>query len=479
MPKYDYDLIVIGGGAAGLTASTFAGQSAAKTLLIEKEKKLGGDCLHYGCVPSKSLIKSGYAYNITKNASRYGLPEMGVPPVDFAQVTKRIRGIIDTIQKHDEPGYLDKRYNVETRFGKPKFIDQHTIDLDGKTFTSRYFVLAMGSSAFIPPVEGIANVPYVTNTGIFSLEKLPASLIVLGGGPIGVEMAQAFSRLGSKVTIVQSAGQLLAREDADVAELVKQQLESEGVEIMLNTRVDKVVSAGGGVELSVNYAGYSNTISGDTLLVSAGRRANVEGLGLERAGVKYSDRGVVVDHRLRTTAKNIYACGDVNGGLLFTHVASYEAVVAVYNCILKIPKKANYTYVPWCTYMDPEVASIGINEKRAREAGITYTVQKDYFKDNDRALAEGETEGFIKILINKKGKAIGVQIVGFHAGDLIHEWVPVLNGRVSLSTLSGSIHAYPTMAEINKNSAVNYLVSTIPPWTKKITKWLFGYQGKA
>jgi pyruvate/2-oxoglutarate dehydrogenase complex dihydrolipoamide dehydrogenase (E3) component len=292
-------------------------------------------------------------------------------------------------------------------------------------------------------------------------------------------MAQAFSRLGSKVTIVQSAGQLLAREDADVAELVKHQLESEGVEIMLNTRVDKVVSAGGGVELSVNYAGYSNTISGDTLLVSAGRRANVEGLGLERAGVKYSDRGVVVDHRLRTTAKNIYACGDVNGGLLFTHVASYEAVVAVYNCILKIPKKANYTYVPWCTYMDPEVASIGINEKRAREAGITYTVQKDYFKDNDRALAEGETEGFIKILINKKGKAIGVQIVGFHAGDLIHEWVPVLNGRVSLSTLSGSIHAYPTMAEINKNSAVNYLVSTIPPWTKKITKWLFGYQGKA
>lgn len=478
MGKYQYDMIVIGGGAAGLTASTFAGQSGAKTLLIEKEEKLGGDCLHYGCIPSKSLIKSSYAYNVTRNAKKYGLPEMGVPPVDFAQVTKRIRAIIDMIQKHDEPAYLNEKFNVETQFGEPKFLDNHTITLNGQTITSRYFVLAMGSSAYIPSVEGIEQVPYVTNTGIFSLEKLPASLIVLGGGPIGVEMAQAFSRLGSKVTIVQSSGQLLAREDEDISRLAKQILESEGIEIMLNTRVDKVAATNGGVELSVNYAGYSNMISGDTLLVSTGRRANVEGLDLKNAGIKYSPRGIKVDHRLRTTMKNIYACGDVTGGLQFTHIASHEAIVAIYNCILKIPKKANYDFVPWCTYMDPEVASIGLNEKRALEAGIDFKIQKDYFKENDRALAESETHGFIKILINKKGKPIGVQIVGFHAGDLIHEWVPVLNGKVSLSTLSDAIHAYPTMAEINKNSTVNYLVSTIPPWTKKIAKFLFGYQGK-
>lgn len=479
MSKYDYDLIVIGGGAAGLTASTFAGQSAAKTLLIEKEEKLGGDCLHYGCIPSKSLIKSSYAYNVIRQAEKYGLPKIDLPPVDFAQVRDRIRGIIGTIQKHDEPDYLKEKFNVETQFGKPQFVDNHTITLNGETITSRYFVLAMGSSPLIPPVEGIEDVPYITNMEIFSLDQLPESMIVLGGGPIGMEMAQAFVRLGVKVTVIQSREQLLPKEDEDVAAFVKKRLESEGVEICLNARAVKVARENGSLILTVEQKGQQRMIRGDTLLVSTGRKANVEGLDLEHAGVEYTPKGIRVDNKLRTTIKNIFACGDVNGGLQFTHVASYEAVVAIYNAILKIPKKADYTHVPWCTYLDPEVASIGYNEKRAKAADIEYKVQVDYFEENDRALAEGETKGFIKILINKKGKAIGVQIIGFHAGDLIHEWVPVLNGKVSLSTLSDAIHAYPTMAEINKNSTVNYLVSTIPPWTKKITKLLFGYQGKA
>jgi len=478
MSKYQYDLIVIGGGAGGLTASTFAGQSAAKTLLIEKYKKLGGDCLHFGCVPSKSLIKSGYAYNIIRQAEKYGLPKIDLPPVDFTKVRDRIEGVIGTIQKHDEPEYIQDKYNVETKFGSPQFVDDHTIDLNGEKITSRYFVIATGSAPFIPPIEGISDVSYITNLQIFSLDQLPESLVVIGAGPIGMEMAQAFHRLGSKVTVLETTECILPREDEDVSCYVHELLAKEGIDFIVNARVTKLEQNGSVIKISAEKDGQIQTIESEALLVSTGRKANVDGLGLEKAGVEY-DRTIDVNKKMQTSQKHIYAVGDVTGGYQFTHVASYEAVVAIYNAILKIPKKADYTHVPWCTYLDPEVASIGYNEKRAKEAGIEFKVQIDHFKDNDRALAESETHGFIKILINKKGKPIGIQIVGFHAGDLIHEWVPVLNGKVSLSTISDAIHAYPTMAEINKNSTVNYLVSTIPPWTKKITKFLFGYQGKA
>jgi len=478
MGKYQYDLIVIGGGAGGLTASTFAGQSAAKTLLIEKFKKLGGDCLHFGCVPSKSLIKSGYAYNVIRQAEKYGLPKVDLSPVDFTKVRDRIQGVIGTIQEHDEPEYIQDKYNVETKFGSPQFVDDHTIDLNGEKITSKYFVIATGSSPFIPPIEGIQDVSYITNLQIFSLDKLPESLVVIGAGPIGMEMAQSFHRLGSKVTVVETTECILPREDEDVSCYVHELLDKEGIDFIVNARVTKLEQNGNVIKLIAEKDGQMQTIESQTLLVSTGRKANVDGLDLEKASVEY-DRTIQVNEKMQTSQKHIYAVGDVTGGYQFTHVASYEAVVAIYNAILKIPKKANYTHVPWCTYLDPEVASIGYNEKRAKEAGIEYKVQIDHFKENDRALAESEAHGFIKILINKKGRPIGVQIVGFHAGDLIHEWVPVLNGKVSLSTISDAIHAYPTMAEINKNSTVNYLVSTIPPWTKKITKFLFGYQGKA
>lgn len=481
MPKYDYDLVVIGGGAAGLTASTFAGQSAAKTLLIEKEKKLGGDCLHYGCVPSKSLIKSAYVYNVLRHSERYGLPKLTPPPVDYQQVSSRIHRIIGTIQRHDEPKYIADKYNVETKFGSPKFIDNHTIMMNGERITSRYFVLAMGSSPNIPQIEGLKDVPYITNINIFSLKNLPESMIVLGGGPIGLEMAQAFARLGTQVTVVQSGDQILPKEDRDIADYMKERLEEEGVKIVLHAKAVRAEQKGNVVTVSLecNQTGKRSSVTAETLLVAAGRKANVEGIDLEKAGVKYSLKGVEVDDKMRTTAKNIYACGDVNGGLQFTHVASYEAVVAIYNCILKIPKKKNYMHTPWVTYLDPEIASIGFNEQRAQAAGIEYTKHIEYFEHNDRALAEGETKGFIKILIDKKGRPIGVQIVSYHAGDLISEWIPILNGKVSLNTISDSIHPYPTMAEINKNASVSYLVSNIPAWTKKITKVLFGYQGKA
>ncbi len=478
MAKYDYDLIVIGGGAGGLTASTFAGQSAAKTLLIEKEEKLGGDCLHYGCVPSKALIKSASVAHTIRQSEKYGLPKASMAMVDFSQVSQRIKNIIGAIQPHDEPEYIQDKYNVETQFGSPKFIDEHTITLNAKNITSRYFVIATGSSAFIPPIEGIQEVDYLTNVEIFSLEKLPESLVVIGAGPIGMEMAQYFHRLGSRVTVVETTDCILPREDKDISCYVHELLEKEGIDFVVKARVNQVEQKDGIIKIKAMQEGKEKIIEATHLLVSTGRKANIDGLALEKAGVEF-ERTIKVNPKMQTSQKHIYAVGDVTGGYQFTHVASYEAVVAIYNAILKIPKKTDYTKTPWCTYIDPEVASIGYNEQRAKQAGIAYIKHVSQISSNHRALSESEGNGFIKILMDKKGKVIGVQIVGYHAGDLIAEWIPVINGTGKLSLLTESIHPYPTMAEINKDASVHYLVSTIPAWTKKLTKVLFGYQGKA
>ena len=471
MSRYDYDMIVIGAGAAGLTSSTISGSMGAKTLLIEKEKELGGDCLHFGCVPSKSLIKSAYAHNILRHAENYGLPSPAVSEVDFRRVRDRIRDIISSIQVHDSPQALKKKYKVDTEFGEARFLDPHTISVGPKRLTAKNFIIATGSSAAIPPIEGINDVPYLTNTTIFSLEKLPSSLIVLGGGPIGLEMAQAFRRLGSAVTVIQSNRQLLPREDADVGEFVKNKLEAEGIKITLNANALRLEKEAMMVKVTIEREGNHEFIRGESLLIAAGRKPNCERLDLEKAGVQYDQRGIKVDKRLRTTAKNIFACGDVHGGFQFTHVAGYEAGIAVINALfplvsfLKFPVKTDYSKVPWCTYLDPEIASVGYNEQRAAEAGIPVTVHKEELKNNDRAKAEGETEGFIKLIINKKGRPLGVQIVAYHAGDLIHEWVGVLNGGVSLFTLANAIHAYPTLSEINKTASLNYFLSA-SPWKK-------------
>jgi len=480
MNKYDYDLIVIGAGAAGLTASTGAGQLGAKVLLIEKEKELGGDCLHFGCVPSKSLIKSAYAYNVIKNSKKYGLPKIEVPKIDMSEVTKRVQGIKNKILEHDSPEHIKKHYNVETKFGNPSFLDKNFIKLGDDTISARNFIIATGSSPVIPPIEGLDGISYLTNKDIFSMQKLPTSLIILGGGPIGMEMAQAFARLGSKVQVIQSASQLLPKEDEDIAEFVKEKLESEGVNVVLNYRASSVNQDGDKITV---YAKNKKTdeeiaIQGDALLVSTGRKANVEELGLENAGIEFTNRGIKVDKRLRTTSKNIYACGDCNGGYQFTHVAGHEGGIAMVNTIMRIPAITDYSFVPWCTYLDPEIASVGLNEKRAKDAGIKYTVHKEELKGNDRALAEDETDGFIKILRKKKGNVIGVQIIGYHAGDLIHEWVAALNGKVSLSKIAQAIHAYPTLSEINKIASGNILAPTLfNNRVRKILRFIFRLQG--
>lgn len=471
MAKYDYDLIVIGAGAAGLTASTGASSLGAKTLLIEKENKLGGDCLHYGCVPSKSLIKSAHVYHLIKKSAKYGLPDIDVPRVDMKKIMDRIRGIIEEIQVHDSVEYIKDKYGVESAFGQPQFIDKHTIDLHGQKISSKNFIIATGSSPMLPPIQGLDQVDYLTNADVFSIDYLPESLIVLGGGPIGLEMAQSFSRLGSQVTIVEFADRLLSKEDSDISGFVQQKLEDEGVSVLTGHKAVKALQADQTVKIKIENVSNSQTreLSAQTVLVATGRKANVDGLGLANIGLKYSSKGIAVDKHLRTNVSNIYACGDVNGGYQFTHVAGYEAGIAMVNAVLRLPAVADYTKVPWVTYLDPEIASIGYNEWMATQQGIDYEVHIDQVKDNHRAITESNTEGFIKILISK-GRPIGVQIVGVNAGDLIAEWVAILNGKVSLSTISQAIHPYPTRAEMNKLAVGNYMAPQF--FNNSIIKWL-------
>jgi pyruvate/2-oxoglutarate dehydrogenase complex dihydrolipoamide dehydrogenase (E3) component len=479
MGNYDFDVGIIGGGAAGLTVAAGAVQLGARTLLVEKDKDLGGDCLHYGCVPSKTLIRTAHVYHLMKHADVYGLPKSDVPPVDYGEIRKRIQSVISTIQKHDsEERFCSLGAKVE--FGSPTFRDEQSIRLNGRTYSAKNWVLATGSSPDRPPIEGLAETPYITNREIFSLDRLPESMVVLGGGPVAIEMSQAFCRLGTRVSVVQRSGQILSREDKDMADEVMQTLASEGVVFYLNASVLRARDSGREREILIKYRDGEVSLKAERTLVALGRDPNVEGLNLDDIGVEYDKKGIKVDGRLRTTRKHIFAAGDVTGKFQFTHAAGYEGGIVVTNAVFRLPRKTNYTFLPWCTYTDPELASIGMNEKRAKEAGLEYSIYTEAFKDNDRSLAQGERVGKIKLILDKDEKPLGVQILGPQAGELLSEWVAIFNGKVKLSTLASSVHPYPTLGEINKRVAGNYFSPKIfSERVRKGLKFFFHLKGRA
>ncbi|NNK84850.1 MAG: FAD-dependent oxidoreductase [Desulfobacterales bacterium] len=480
MAEYDFDIGIIGGGSGGLTVSAGTAQFGAKTLLVEKENELGGDCLHFGCVPSKTLIRSAHIYHFMKNAQAFGLPPVKLPAVDYKEIAKRIQSVINTIQKHDsEERFCSLGAKVE--FGSPKFSDDHSIQLNGKTYTAKNWVIATGSSPAVPPIEGLDQTPYITNKEIFSLDHLPKSMIILGGGPIGIEMGQAFCRLGTKVSIINRENQILEKEDKDMADEVMNVMRSEGAEFYLNASIEATREVGSDKEVIItNKDGKTSSLKAESMLVALGRSANVDGLGLEDIGVEFNPRGIKVDNRLKTNHKHIYAAGDVTGGYQFTHAAGYEGSIVISNAILHLPRKTDYTFLPWCTYTDPELASIGMNEKSAKAAGIEYSLWTEAFKDNDRSLAEGERIGKIKMILDNKEKPLGVQILGPNAGELISEWVAVLNGKVKLSTLASAVHPYPTLGEINKRVAGTFFSPKIfSEKVKKGLKFFFQLKGRA
>ncbi len=480
MTSYDFDIGVLGGGSAGLTIASGAARFGAKTLLIERENALGGDCLHFGCVPSKTLIRTARVCHLMKNAVKYGLPQADMKPVDFKQVAGRIQSVIQTIQEYDSKERFC-RLGAQIEFGHAHFIDEHTVRIDKKLYTAKNWVIATGSSPAIPPIEGIDTTPFITNKEIFSLDSLPQSMIAIGGGPISIEMAQAFSRLGTKVTVIEMADQILGVEDRDMADQIMSVLSSEGVNFYLSAAILGVRDLGNEREVVIkNSEGKTVSLKAGTILVAAGRQANLQDLRLENISVEYDKKGLKIDNRLRTSHKHIYAAGDTTGSYQFTHAAGYEGGIVLSNSILHLPRKADYTNMPWCTYTDPEMASIGMNEKRASAAGIHYTVWTEEFRANDRSLAEGEETGKIKLLLDENEKPLGIQILGPHAGELLNEWVAVINGKVGLATLASAVHPYPTIGEINKKVAGNFISGKL--FSEKVRKALhffFSLRGRA
>jgi pyruvate/2-oxoglutarate dehydrogenase complex dihydrolipoamide dehydrogenase (E3) component len=478
--KFDYDIGIIGGGAAGLTVAAGAAQLGAKSLLVERETSLGGDCLHYGCVPSKTLIRSAHVYHLMKQAQTFGLPEVELPPVDFQKIAQRIQSVVATIQHHDS----EERFcglGAKVMFGKAVFTDEHSIDLEGRQFTAKNWVIATGSSPAIPPIKGLREITFLTNRELFSLSRLPVSLTILGAGPIGIEMAQAFNRLGCKVTVVDRADQILIKEDKDLADAVQAVMMEEGVTFHLEASIEAAAEKTAGKEVAIiDSFGEKRVLESEEILVAMGRSPNTKDLGLKAAGVSFDKTGISVDSRLRTSQKHIFAAGDVTGRFQFTHAAGYEGGVVVSNAVFHLPRKTDYTFLPWCTYSDPELASIGMNEKTAQANDIETTVWTEAFQDNDRSQAEGERIGKIKMILNESEKPVGVQILGPRAGDLLCEWVAILNGKVKLSSLASAVHPYPTLGEISKRVAGTYFSPKIFSTTvQKGLKLFFNLKGRA
>lgn len=485
MSRHDYDLLVIGAGAAGLSVTAGAARLGVKTLLIEREPRLGGDCLHHGCVPSKTLIKSARVRALARRARDFGLPApVGLDePAPFGPVAARIRQVIERVQVHDSPERF-QRLGAELLFGQARFLDEHSVVVetaDGlRRVSAERIVLATGSSPALPSIPGLDAPACLTNRDIFSLDELPGTLAVLGAGPIAVEMAQAFARLGSHVVLIHRGEQLLSREDPDMAELVRQALETDGARVLLGCQVESIRPEAGGARLALrDPAGGAVELYANKVLVALGRQPNVHELDLDKAGVAWSAKGVPVDARMRTNQRRVFACGDVTGRWLFTHAAGHEAGVVVANAVFRLPRKADHARMPWCIYVDPELAAVGLNERAAKALGLDVRVRVERFADNDRALAEGESEGRLKLLLDRRDRPLGVQIFGPHAGELLNEWLAVLGGGVRLRTLAGVTHPYPTLGEINQRAAAQLLAERLfSSRVRKTLRLLFRYRGQ-
>ncbi len=475
MAKPEFDLCVIGGGAGGLVVAAGAATLGAKVVLIEKHR-LGGDCLYHGCVPSKTLLHSAKVAHLMRGAGRFGL-EPCAPPVRLDRVMQRVRAVIKTLEPHDSPERF-RALGVEVLLGQGQFTDPRTFTLNRRPITARRFVLATGSRPALPAVTGLEKLTYLTNETVFELKEPVPSLIVLGAGPIGMEMAQAFARLGSQVTVVQRGQRVLPKEDADLADALRQRLATEGVEFLLNHTPLQAGHSDSGIRLQIKAGdGRVKWLEASHLLLATGRRANVENLGLETAGVQVTAGRILTDKRLRTSNKTIYACGDVTGPYPFTHMAEHQAGVVLRNALLRLPAAVEPCVIPWCTFTDPELARVGLSEDEARAQGVSYKAYRFPFAEIDRARAEDETAGFAKVLTTPRGRLLGAMILGPRAGELIHEYSLALSQRLSLSDISGVIHIYPTLAQINRRVADQALKERLTPRAKKWMQRLFGLRG--
>lgn len=442
------DILIIGGGSGGLSLAYGASQMGADVTLLEGHL-MGGDCLNFGCVPSKALIAAG------KHAHAMGAGEtFGVTPVvsevDYAATKNHVRSVIDTIAPVDSQERFEGiGVRVIREYGK--FISPTEVQAGDTVITARRVVVATGSGPFVPPIPGIDDVPYFTNETIFDLQDQPEHLIVIGGGPIGMEMAQAHRRLGCKVTVIEGA-KAMGKDDPEMSAIVLDNLRSEGVEIIEQAQAEKISVINGNITVHTP----KDDFTGSHLLVAVGRKVNIDKLNLDAAGVEYGRTGIKVDANLKSTNRRVYAAGDVAGGLQFTHMAGYHAGVLARSLVLGLPAKASTHHIPWATYTDPELAQVGQTEAQAREVhGDKLTVVRFPYHENDRAIAEGKTKGLIKVMI-VKGKPVGASIAGAHAGELIGMWAMAIANGLKMSAIANTVLPYPTIAEINKRAAGQY-----------------------
>ena len=443
------DIAIIGAGSGGLSVAAGAAQLGARVVLAEKHK-MGGDCLNYGCVPSKALIAAAEAAEVVRTSERFGV-NGHEPEIDFLKVNRHVNGVIDSIAPHDSVERF-RGLGVDVIEAAAQFTGSSTIVAGDREISARRIVIATGSSAFVPPIPGLRDVPFLTNETVFDLTEAPGHLIVIGGGPIGLELAQAHRRLGSKVTVVEVLS-ILPKDDPEAAAVVRSRLASEGVSIVERAKVDRVAREGNMIAVMISTGARAQWIEGTHLLVAAGRRPNVSGLGLEVAGIEHGPAGINVDHRLRTTNKRVFAIGDVAGGFQFTHMAGYHAGIVIRNALFNLPAKVDYRAVPWVTYTEPELAHVGHTEASAKLKDASAKSVKWPFEENDRARAERATEGFIKAVVGKGGLIVGATIVGRHAGELILPWVLAVQKRLTMRDMASIIAPYPTLGEVSKRVA--------------------------
>lgn len=453
MGKYDYDIIVIGGGAGGFVSSKLAAGLGKKVAMIEKDK-LGGECTLNGCVPSKTLIKSSRIAHEIRDARRYGLAIHSPPDIDTDHVMAHVRSVVQRVYDGHRPEAF-QRLGIDVLFGAPAFIDNQQVELNGKRISAKRFILSTGSSPAIPSIEGIDTISFFTNQNIFNLERLPSSMIVLGGGPIGTELGSAFNLLSVEVSVVHKYDRVLNKEDGELVDILSEKMTEEGLKLFTGYRPVKIAREEGRIALVIQDSkNQTQKITAESLLIAVGRKANVEGLHLEQAGVEYTLKGIKITNTLQTTAPNIYACGDVAGPYRFSHMAEYQAKIATLNALFPLKRRVDYRNAAWCTFTTPEIAHAGLTEEEARKThGDRIKVYKYEYSQIDRGKTDVAETGLSKFICDSRGRLIGAHILGARAGELIHEAQIAKSLGIPFDKLYSVIHIYPTFTDVVKHAA--------------------------
>ncbi len=479
--NYNYDLIVIGGGAAGLTSAGLSASLGAKTALVEY-KKLGGDCTWYGCVPSKALLKAAKIIQTFQTAEKYGIKNQRAE-FNFRDVISHVHEIQNDIYNEADKPEIYENMGIDVFNAKAMFIDKHTINLlhDNKSIfktTAKYFVIASGGSPVIPKIEGINEISYHTNETLFSIDRIPRQLLVMGAGPIGTEMSQAFIRLGSEVTVVDHNSRILQQDDEELAIILQDKLKQEGIKYIFNCQVKKFNNISGKTEVLISLNGNEKIIECDSVLISAGRKPNIDNLNLQAAGVASTKKGIIINNNCRTNVSNIFAVGDCAEAFQFTHYAEHMAKKAVSTALLKIPFSIEPDNIVWATYTDPELAHAGLTQEQLNDRNIVYKIYRFPFNKIDRASAESNTEGLIKVYAKEfNGKIYGVDILGAEAGEMISEFALAIKNNISLRKISDTIHPYPTFLLGNRRAADQWYIQKQSVLFVKLLQKLFGSKG--